>query len=933
MRNTLLPDNAKLALLDNLPIGIVAAYIDTQQLCYANQAFASLTGYTLAELAMLTPLDLHPASYHSAVLADFAAMAQGVLKDAVCYPVIRKDTSQFYADIQTIACEVGDDNIVIATFTDVTERQAVLAKQRDLEQHLAYERSFLKTVLQNIPSLVWLKDPDGRYLACNKRFEQFFNATEAEIVGKTDYDFVDAASAALFRYHDLQALNSATPLINEEWLHFRADNHKELVETSKVKLIDEAGKLIGILGVAYDITLRHQVDEQQKIALSVFTEALEGIMLTDPNARIIDVNTAFCQITGYSKAQVVGHNANILNSGLQPASFYRKLWQQIKQKGFWQGEIWNKRANGAIYAEHLKIQAVRNAAGAITHYIALFHDLSPLKQQQRQLNLVQHFDALTKLPNRELLLSQLSHLLKQKQRISQSLALLTIDLDAFQSINQQFGYKFGNKVLKLIAGRFKQQLATQHFLARVGGNEFAVILPELTDPELALKLIDTLRLTASKPFTLAGNQSNLTACIGITFAGTAEQLEAEQLLKQAQQALFQAKLAGRNSFHIFDRTTAAQQRNQFEFFKEIEQAINDNQFVLYYQPKVALRSGQVTGFEALIRWQHPAKGLVMPDSFIPALANNALMLSLGDWVITQALHQLSQWNAEGFQSRISVNIDSMQLNDPLFAEKLLQQFARFPNVQYAQLELEILETGAVEQLDKTSELIRTLQQKGIDFSLDDFGTGYSSLTFLKQLPANIVKIDQSFIRQMLDDPEQLIITDSIILLAQKLKRTVVAEGVESFLHGVLLSALGCDLAQGYFIAKPMPASDITAWLANWQMPEIWQTVPLLNKADLQGLISLAEHRQWYLSAIQNLTQGKELQATHSPCKLANWLQQPAVQSKYATNPYFQTIKDKHLELHQALATGSAPAEVTQLGLALQHALLSTLFQQPISWHS
>lgn len=930
MSKQILSESFKLELLEQLPIGIVAAYVGSTKLCYANNAFLKLTGYTEQEILRLTPLDLHPVAEHAQVASDFAAMAKGELTEAVCYRVLRKDGSEFFADIKAMFCKTELADVVVATFQDVTARELAAQHQRQLTEHLSYERGFQKTLLEHLPALIWLKDPDGNYLACNKRFEQFFNASAADIIGKSDNDFVDEATAAMFRYNDQLALRSEHALINEEWIQFQSDQHKELVETTKVRLETDTGQLVGVLGVAYDITDRFKLHEQQKIGLSVFSEAIEGIMITDPHGNIIDVNKAFCNITGYEKPEVIGKNANILNSGLQPKHFYRKLWRQIKVKGYWCGEIWNRRANGALYPEQLKIQAVRNENYTISHYIAMFTDLSPIKAKQQQLDLLQHFDQLTQLPNRHVLIAHLSQLLQQKHRVSHSLAVLSIDLDDFQIINQKLGNKFGDKVLKLVAKRFKKIVNAKQMLARVGGDEFIVVLPDLTDPTTVTKTLDALLKSAQQPITIQGIHTRISASIGATFAGTAEHLEAEQLIRQAEQALYQAKLAGKNSYYLFDNIVDANQRGYFEFLKEIKQAITEQQFVLYYQPKVALRTGELKGFEALIRWQHPEKGLIMPDSFIPLLSRHALMLELGEWVIKTALQQLTTWNAQNLFSRISVNIDSMQLNNEHFADHILSLFAAYPTVQYQQLELEILETGAVEQLEKTSKLIKMLQGKGINFALDDFGTGYSSLTFLKQLPANIVKIDQSFIRQMLDDPEQMIITDAMIGLAKKLHRTLIAEGVESDLHGVFLSALGCDLAQGYFIAKPMPVTEIDNWLAQWQVPQAWKTVPLLKKEGVQGLISLIEHRQWFENTKQALIEQNLKPENHTQCKLGTWLNTPEITKQYANNLHFQNVVLQHCKVHDSLLETPSLEDLEQASKQLQEALMATLFNISIA---
>lgn len=811
--------------------------------------------------------------------------------------------------------ENGLPKRMLGTHTDIDH-----AKQ--LETELSNERTFLKSLLQNIPDLVWLKDPAGLYLACNRRFEHLYGVSEAELIGRGDVQFVDESTAQFFRHHDLNALASATPLVNEEWLEFKHDGHRELVETTKVRLTTPAGEVLGVLGIAHNITERVEHAEQLKLAASVFSSAIEGIMITNPHGIILDVNESFTRITGYTKQQAVGQNAGLLNSGRQSRSFYRHLWRDLLQKGQWAGEIWNRRANGEIYAELLHISSTRDEQGQISHFVAVFSDISTLKAQQQQLELIAHFDPLTGLPNRVLLVDRLRQALQQSRRSLKTLAVVFLDLDGFKIINDQFGHQVGDQVLVTIANRFREALRGGDTIARIGGDEFIAVLPELTDAQASLIVLERLLDAAATPFVVEEIELQVSASLGVTFALMASDSDADLLIRQADQAMYQAKLAGKNRFHVFDPKNDNDARHRFELLNEIRTAIDQDQFTLYYQPKVALRTGEVIGFEALIRWQHPVRGLLSPIEFIPLVAQHPLAISLGDWVIAEALSQLHDWNQQGFRTVISVNMDSQQLNDLDFLRRLHDVLELFPNVHPTQLELEVLETGALDNLQHVSQLIRQLQHEGIYCALDDFGTGYSSLTFLKQLPARTIKIDQSFVRQMLEDAQQLVIVESVISLAQRFERHVIAEGVESLLHGVFLSALGCQQAQGYGIARPMPAEQVLSWVSAWQAPACWSLVPLLDADGMQGLIALIEHHQWYQAVKRGAPQESHNHFGES-CRLDHWLNREQVQQKFRDCALYQQARKTHNQLHQALATLDQ-LRADSLSLALQQQLLRLL---------
>ncbi|MCG8124810.1 MAG: EAL domain-containing protein, partial [Candidatus Thiodiazotropha taylori] len=525
---------------------------------------------------------------------------------------------------------------------------------------------------------------------------------------------------------------------------------------------------------------------------------------------ILDVNAAFTRITGYTREEVLGKNPSILKSGKHDPEFYEDLWRSLIEQGNWSGEIWNRRKNGEIYPESLTISAVRSPDGQVQRYVALFSDIRAQKEHQSQLEHVAHYDALTGLPNRVLLDDRLRQAMLQASRRDTQLALVYLDLDGFKEVNDDYGHDVGDRLLVTLADRMNNAVREVDTLARLGGDEFVALLADLPDVDTTLPWLKRLLNAIAEPVNDEVGMLQVSASLGVSFYPQAEPIDADQLLRQADQAMYQAKLAGKNRYHLFDAAQDRDLRGQHESVERIRVALEAHEFTLHYQPKVDMRRGRVIGVEALIRWQHPEEGLLYPDSFLPIISNHPLMLELGDWVIESALQQIVVWRTAGISLPVSVNVDAMQLDQADFIDKLGTALARHPQVESGDLELEILATSALEDINRVSQVMQDVQSLGVGFALDDFGTGYSSLTYLKRLPIQTLKIDQSFVRDMLDDPEDLTILDGTLSLAISFRRQVIAEGVESEAHGELLLQLGCELGQGYAIARPMPAAQIPA---------------------------------------------------------------------------------------------------------------------------
>jgi diguanylate cyclase (GGDEF)-like protein/PAS domain S-box-containing protein len=559
------------------------------------------------------------------------------------------------------------------------------------------------------------------------------------------------------------------------------------------------------------------------LAAKVFTHAREGIMITDAKGNIIEVNDTFTDTTGYSREESIGNKPRILQSGRQSPEFFADMWQAILKECYWSGEIWNRRKNGEMYAEIKTISAVYDEHGITTHYVALGNDITPMKEHQNQLEHIAHYDILTNLPNRVLLADRLSQAMLQCTRHKQYLAVVFIDLDGFKAVNDAYGHDVGDELLIAISVRMKKALREGDTLSRFGGDEFVAVLADLATAEDCKPVVERLLLAASEPVTVGEVVLNISASIGVTIYPQ-DNADTDLLMRHADQAMYVAKASGKNRYHLFDTVKDYAVKVQRESLKAIRNALDTHQFLLHYQPKVNMRTGRVIGVEALIRWQHPERGLLNPIEFLPVIENNPMIIEMGEWVIDSALTQISQWQIMGLKLPLStsVNIAAVQLQQPDFTQMLTTLLAAHPDVEPRYLELEVLETSALEDVQHVSNTMNACMALGVSFALDDFGTGYSSLTYLRRLPSSLIKIDQSFVRDMLDDTDDLAIVEGVIALAKSFKRDVIAEGVETIEHGITLLQLGCDLAQGYGIARPMPASDIPAWVNEWKPDFSWQ---------------------------------------------------------------------------------------------------------------
>lgn len=564
-----------------------------------------------------------------------------------------------------------------------------------------------------------------------------------------------------------------------------------------------------LLARVRNLLQRKRFERQLRLAAHVFEHSGEAIMITDRDNRILEVNTAFERMTGYTAAEVRGQNPRLLASGRTPAADYQAMWQALRDEGFWQGEIWDRHKDGHVYPKLMSISVVRNRQGEIDYHIANFTDISAQKAAEERIRQLAHHDALTGLPNRLHLGIALEQALAIARREGGELALLFIDLDRFKHINDTLGHNVGDELLIEVAKRLKSCLRESDLVARLGGDEFVVLAQGANAAFAAQYIAEKILDRFTTPFRLAGHDLRSSPSIGISLYPN-DGADTETLMKNADTAMYHAKARGRNTYQFYDATMNQAASDRLLLEASLHEAIEKQQFDLHYQAQVDPKSGAVRAFEALLRWSHPQHGPIPPDRFIPIAEESGLILPLGDWVLETACAQLAAWKAAGHTGyRVAVNLSLHQLRQENLVQRVARLLAQY-GLQGHELELEITESSAMHDAEATIRTLRELRALGVELAIDDFGTGYSSLAYLKLLPIQRLKLDRSFVKDIEIDPNDAAICSATIALAHALNLEVIAEGVESEPQRDYLQKLGCDVMQGYLFARPRPATELFA---------------------------------------------------------------------------------------------------------------------------
>ena len=577
----------------------------------------------------------------------------------------------------------------------------------------------------------------------------------------------------------------------------------------------ETGQVEGTVITFTDITHIKEVLDQKLILTKVFEHSLEGLLVTNADNEIIAVNCSFSRLTGYSQEEVVGQNPKILKTGREPKEFYTAMWDSLLTNNCWEGEIWNKRKDGSYFPKWLSIAVIRNKEGEIVNFIGGFYDISERKQAEKKIEHMAHHDSLTNLPNRISLNERFSQALQQAKRAGHHLAVMFLDLDRFKNINDSLGHHVGDMLLFEVAARLKDSVRNSDIVARLGGDEFVVVLPEIQSGIASVHFVDKILHTLSQPYTINGRQLRNSVSIGISiFPHDGETVE--ELMKNADTAMYHAKSQGRNDYQFFKREMHTTAHERLELENDLRLAMERNEFILYYQPQVEANSGRVVGVEALVRWQHPERGLIMPDTFISVAEESGIIIQMSTMILKTACRQLAAWLAEGLPPlRMAVNLSAKQFRHRNLPDMVADIVAE-TGIDAQLLELEFTETAAMEHPEEIISQLKRLKMMNVQLSIDDFGTGYSSLGNLRHIPVGRLKIDGSFVKNIETDADDAAIAAAIISLAHTLGREVIAEGVENEIQSTFLVNQQCDYLQGYFFSHPLPADEAAEFIKNNQ---------------------------------------------------------------------------------------------------------------------
>ena len=707
-------------------------------------------------------------------------------------------------------------SVLMSMLAHLLQKQA--AHRRQLEARVAERtqdietaRQDLKTTLEAIPDLLFEIDADGVVHNAHAHNTADLIASVEASVGRRIDDLLPPDALRVVREALDEAARQGTSHGKQYELPLAAG--PQWFELSvAAKPSTQAGSDAGptrFVSIARNITARKLSELQYRLSAEFFNGSSEGLVITDAEQRIIQVNPAFTHITGYADSEVLGQRPHVLSSGRHDEAFYQAMWDDIRTQGHWEGEIWNQRRNGEAYPEWLSISRIDNDEGVTTHYVAIFSDISRRLEQEARIRSLAHYDPLTGLANRSLLRDRVQHDLSMARRREASLSLLFIDLDHFKHVNDSPGHHVGDQLLVQIAQRIQSHIREQDTAARLGGDEFVVLLPD-TSAQGAAHMARSLLERLSRPYTVGQQELTVTPSIGIAVYPT-DGTDFESLYRCADTAMYRAKQEGRSRFAFFTPEMQASSMRRLQLENGLRRAIDRDELWLAFQPQVDLRSGRLMGVEALLRWQHPEWGSIPPGEFIPIAESSGQIIPIGEWVLLKACEQMQQWRQSGMTDAVvAVNLSAMQFRQPdlpRVVRRTLEQTGLPPEC----LELELTESTAMQNPEQAVATVNALRSLGVTLSVDDFGTGYSSLSYLKRFRIGKLKIDQSFVQGLPDDAEDASIVETIIQMAHSLGLSTIAEGVETDAQRTFLQARGCQQMQGYLLSRPLPPADLVSW--------------------------------------------------------------------------------------------------------------------------
>ena len=698
---------------------------------------------------------------------------------------------------------------------------------RALIQKLALSQSTLTALIEALPVAVFLKDAEGRWLTVNQAGLDLFELDGKNWQYRTDLElaheipfFREALETC--RVRDLDVWKLGQPLRSLEQVP-RRDGTLIFLETTKIPLKNPDGTPMGLLVSAYDLTEHMKYEEILGLHHRLFTATHEGIVITDETGQILEVNPAFSLITGYPPDEIIGKNLRFLQSGRHDKKFYQAMWECLLRDEYWEGEIWNRRKSGETYCEWLGISTIKKEDQPL-RYIGIFSDITRVKEEENQIVYLAFHDALTGLANRRMFRQKIEEVLARSAReLSLRFTVGILDLDGFKEVNDRLGHPAGDDLLVQVSRRLEKILRTTDILARLGGDEFGLLLLE---PDEEGMTFDRIIQALVEPFPLAQEPVSISGSLGVTFFSSTEKPDADLLIAHADMALYRVKNQGGAGWTPFQPEMAERIAARHRIRSEFATALSRRELVLHYQPQVNMVSGAVIGVEALVRWIHPERGLLFPAAFIEEVEKSDLIVDLGRYVLDESLAQIEIWRQQKIDLHVSVNIGARHFLSETFMDDLKTALTcHFPNgVCPMTLELEVTETEALLDLSQALRIVEKCREIGIAVSLDDFGTGQASLTSLQMLPVGEIKIDQQFVRKIRNSAKDQAIVQILVVAGQMMEIAIVAEGIETEEDGLLLIGMGCFIAQGYAIARSMPAEAIPTWITEWRTFPSWKAV-------------------------------------------------------------------------------------------------------------
>ncbi len=718
---------------------------------------------------------------------------------------LTKVTGQFYSgDLETrVMLYTRDElnNIALGFNEMASSFQNLLIEKEEISTRL-------RAIIDNSPIGIWFTGADGRYQFVNKTFCNIAGIKEEEMLNTPSSNLAELLGSEIAQNcldSDAAALVQDSPHTSYEIIP-RLNAKPYLLEITKVKLKNARGGVVGLIGISKDITNQRQQEDDLKLANIVYQNSSEAMMITNSKNEIIAINPALSDITGYDKSELIGKDPKIFSSGKQTPQFYQLMWEEIKLTGTWQGEVYNTRKNGSHYPEWLSINTIYDDDGKVFRRIALFSDITQKKKKDALILRQANYDSLTNLPNRRMFIDRLEHEIKVSHRKNQKFALIFIDLDNFKNVNDSRGHAHGDALLVEAGKRITHCVRDVDTVARLGGDEFTIILSDLSDIYNVESICNKVLLALNKPFDISKMYSYISASLGVTIYPN-DATTTLELLTNADQAMYLAKNLGRNQFCYFTASMQENALNKLELMNDLRKAISLNQLAVFYQPIVDLQTGVIRKAEALLRWKHPVRGMVSPAEFIPLAEESGLIVEIGDWVFKQTVQYIKKCKEQlGLDMQISVNKSPVQFRETLVQLDWLAYLTE-NQLSGKNIVIEITEGLLMNNNTSTIERLSQFRAADIKLSMDDFGTGYSSLSYLKNFELDYLKIDQSFTKNLAPGSEDMILSEAIITMAQKLGLKVIAEGIETYEQRKLLLDSGCDYGQGYYFSRPVPGEE------------------------------------------------------------------------------------------------------------------------------